>query len=121
MHQQHRSSRALSQYAELLRIPPLYFIHGLEDTPLALKHYLDLFANSLKEARVKDVTYKRFGDAGQGVYVQHIQEARPAREAFLVRTFMNYPFHLEFQSSRSKKRLAHIFHMTPSIRLRESK
>jgi hypothetical protein len=33
-------------------------------------------------------TFKRYDDAGHGVYVQYIQDARPAREAFFIRTLM---------------------------------
>ena len=69
--------------------PPLYFIHGLNDTQKAPIQFLEAFVDALAEAGAKDVTYKRYDDAGHGVYVQHIDEARPAREAFLIRTLMN--------------------------------
>lgn len=68
--------------------PPLYFIHGAMDAQKAPVQYLDEFVKALKEAGAKDVTYKRYKDAGHGVYVQHIDEARPTREAFFVRTLM---------------------------------
>ena len=51
-------------------------------------HPLVMFVNALQEAGAKDITYKRYDDAGHGVYVQHIEEARSAREAFFIRTLM---------------------------------
>ena len=70
------------------KTPPLYFIHGKEDTQKAPIRYLEEFVNALQEAGAKDITYKRYDDAGHGVYVQHIEEARAAREAFFIRTLM---------------------------------
>ena len=67
-------------------VPPLYFIHGTEDTKAPVR-FLDDFVKALREAGAKDITYKRYADGtGHGVYVKHIEEARPAREAFLART-----------------------------------
>ncbi|MHC4352425.1 MAG: alpha/beta hydrolase family protein, partial [Planctomycetota bacterium] len=69
-------------------VPPLYFIHGTEDTKAPVR-YLDKFVKALRQAGAKDITYKRYDDGtGHGAYVKHIKEARPAREAFLVRTLM---------------------------------
>ncbi|UCF16126.1 MAG: alpha/beta hydrolase, partial [Phycisphaerales bacterium] len=69
-------------------VPPLYFIHGTEDQKAPVS-YLDDFVKALREAGAKDITYKRYADGtGHGAYVKHIEEARPAREAFLVRTLM---------------------------------
>ena len=67
-------------------VPPLYFIHGTEDTKAPVR-FLDDFVKALREAGAKDITYKRYADGtGHGAYVKHIEEARPAREAFLART-----------------------------------
>ena len=67
-------------------VPPLYFIHGTEDTKAPVR-FLDDFVKALREAGAKDITYKRYADGtGHGAYVTHIEEARPAREAFLART-----------------------------------
>jgi len=67
-------------------VPPLYFIHGTEDTKAPVR-FLDDFVKALREAGAKDITYKRYADGtGHGAYVKHIKEARPAREAFLART-----------------------------------
>ena len=67
-------------------VPPLYFIHGTEDTKAPVC-FLDDFVKALREAGAKDITYKRYADGtGHGAYVKHIEEARPAREAFLART-----------------------------------
>ena len=67
-------------------VPPLYFIHGTEDTKAPVR-FLDDFVKALREAGAKDITYKRYDDGtGHGAYVKHIEEARPAREAFLART-----------------------------------
>lgn len=44
--------------------PPLYFIHGLEDTQKAPVQYLEAFVNALQEAGAKDATYKRYGSTG---------------------------------------------------------
>jgi acetyl esterase/lipase len=67
-------------------VPPLYFIHGTEDTKAPVR-FLDEFVKKLREAGAKDITYKRYADGtGHGAYVKHIEEARPAREAFLART-----------------------------------
>ena len=67
-------------------VPPLYFIHGTEDTKAPVR-YVDGFVKGLREAGAKDITYKRYADGtGHGAYVRHIDEARPAREAFLART-----------------------------------
>jgi acetyl esterase/lipase len=68
--------------------PPLYFIHGAQDAQKAPVQYLEAFVKALQEIGAKDVTYKRYDDAGHGVYVQYIQDARPAREAFFIRTLM---------------------------------
>jgi acetyl esterase/lipase len=69
-------------------VPPLYFIHGTEDTKAPVR-YVDEFVEALCQAGAKDITYKRYDDGtGHGAYVKHIEEARPAREAFLVRTLM---------------------------------
>ena len=48
--------------------------------------YVDEFVKALREVGAKDITYQRYADTGHGAYVKHIEEARPAREAFLVRT-----------------------------------
>lgn len=67
-------------------VPPLYFIHGTEDTKAPVR-FLDDFVKALREAGAKDITYKRYADGtGHGAYVKHIEEARLAREAFLART-----------------------------------
>ncbi len=67
-------------------VPPLYFIHGTEDTKAPVR-FLDDFVKGLREAGAKDITYKRYDDGtGHGAYVKHIEEARAAREAFLTRT-----------------------------------
>ena len=67
-------------------VPPLYFIHGTEDTKAPVR-FLDAVVKALREAGAKDITYKRYADGtGHGAYVKHIEEARPAREAFLART-----------------------------------
>jgi acetyl esterase/lipase len=67
-------------------VSPLYFIHGTEDTKAPVR-FLDDFVKALREAGAKDITYKRYADGtGHGAYVKHIEEARPAREAFLART-----------------------------------
>lgn len=68
--------------------PPLYFIHGTEDTQKAPVNYLEEFVDALRDVGAKDLTYKRYEDTGHGAYVQHIDEARPAREAFFIRTLM---------------------------------
>ena len=68
-------------------VPPLYFIHGTEDTKAPVR-FLDDFVKALREAGAKDITYKRYAGTGHGAYVKHIEEARPAREAFLERTLM---------------------------------
>ncbi|MHC4508665.1 MAG: alpha/beta hydrolase fold domain-containing protein [Planctomycetota bacterium] len=67
-------------------VPPLYFIHGTEDTKAPVQ-YVDEFVKGLREAGAKDITYKRYDDGtGHGAYVKHIEQARPAREAFFART-----------------------------------
>lgn len=67
-------------------VPPLYFVHGTTDDKAPVS-YVDDFVKALRESGAKDVTYKRYDDGtGHGAYVKHIQEARPAREAFLTRT-----------------------------------
>jgi acetyl esterase/lipase len=67
--------------------PPLYFIHGTADTQKAPIIFLDEFVNALRNAGAKDITYQRYDDGtGHGAYVKHIDTARPAREAFFVRT-----------------------------------
>lgn len=69
--------------------PPLYFIHGTRDdkAPVA---YLDEFVKALREAGVKDITYKRYDDGtGHGAYVNHLEESRRGREAFFKRTLGN--------------------------------
>jgi acetyl esterase/lipase len=71
--------------------PPLYFIHGAQDTRKAPITYMDAFAEAMREAGAKDFTYQRHDDAGHGVYVQYLQTARPARTAFFGRTLMEYP------------------------------
>lgn len=68
--------------------PPLYFIHGAEDTQKAPVNYLEEFVDALRDVGVNDLTYKRYEDTGHGAYVQHIDEARRAREAFFIRTLM---------------------------------
>jgi acetyl esterase/lipase len=50
--------------------PPLYFIHGAQDAQKAPVQYLEAFVKALQEIGAKDVTYKRYDDAGHGVYVQ---------------------------------------------------
>jgi acetyl esterase/lipase len=70
-------------------VPPLYFIHGTEDTKAPVR-YVDEFVKALRKARAEDITYKRYADGtGHGAYVKHIEEARPARETFFARTLMN--------------------------------
>lgn len=65
---------------------PLYLIHGAADQKAPVS-YVDEFVKALREAGAKDITYKRYDDGtGHGAYVKHIEEARPAREAFLART-----------------------------------
>ena len=67
-------------------VPPLYLIHGASDQKAPVS-YVDDFVKALRKAGAKDITYKRYADGtGHGAYVKHIEEARPAREAFLART-----------------------------------
>jgi len=69
-------------------VPPLYLIHGASDQKAPVS-YVDDFVKALREAGAKDITYKRYTDGtGHGAYVKHIEEARPAREAFFARTLM---------------------------------
>ncbi len=69
-------------------VPPLYLIHGVSDQKAPVS-YVDNFVKALREAGTKDITYKRYADGtGHGAYVKHIEEARPAREAFFARTLM---------------------------------
>ena len=73
-------------------VPPLYLIHGTEDQKAPVS-YVDDFVKALREAGAKDITYKRYDDGtGHGVFVKHIEETRPAREAFFARVLMKYPF-----------------------------
>ena len=72
-----------------LDAPPLYFVHGTEDTKAPIP-YVDNFVEAMRKAGVKDITYQRYADgSGHGAYVKHIQEGRPAREAFFNRTLSN--------------------------------
>jgi acetyl esterase/lipase len=67
-------------------MPPLFLIHGTADDKAPVS-YVDDFVKALREAGAKDTTYRRYADGtGHGAYVKHIDEARPEREAFLMRT-----------------------------------
>ena len=67
-------------------VPPIYLIHRASDQKAPVS-YADDFVKALREAGAKDITYKRYADGtGHGAYVKHIEEARPAREAFFART-----------------------------------
>jgi hypothetical protein len=67
-------------------VPPIYLVHGAADDKAPVSH-VDDFVRALRAAGAKDITYKRYADGtGHGAYVKHIEEARPAREAFLMRT-----------------------------------
>ncbi len=68
--------------------PPLYFIHGAQDLRKAPIQYMDAFVEALRDIGVKDMTYKRYEDAGHGVYVQYLKTARPARTSFFIRTLL---------------------------------
>jgi len=66
-------------------VPPIYLIHGTLDEKAPVS-YVDDFVKALRQTGVKDITYKRYADGtGHGAYVKHIEEARPAREAFFAR------------------------------------
>ena len=46
-------------------VPPLYFIHGTEDTKAPVR-FLDDFVKALRDAGAKDITYKRSAAGTKG-------------------------------------------------------
>jgi dipeptidyl aminopeptidase/acylaminoacyl peptidase len=67
-------------------VPSLFLIHEASDTKVPVSDSDD-FVEELRDAGAKDITYIRYTDGtGHGVFVKHINETRPAREAFFERT-----------------------------------
>jgi len=67
-------------------VPPIHILQEASDQKVPVVN-TDDFVKALREAGAKDVTYKRYTDgSGHGVFVKHIEETRPAREAFFART-----------------------------------
>ena len=64
--------------------PPFLIIHGNADRTVPFTQG-KLFAEALKKAGAKDVTFLEFEGAGHGVFGQHSDETGPAMERFFAR------------------------------------
>lgn len=65
--------------------PPFLIIHGTADGTVPFAQG-KRFADALKQAGAKDVTFVSFDDAGHGVFGQHSEETHPAMAEFFART-----------------------------------
>lgn len=68
--------------------PPFLIIHGTADRTVPFGQG-ERFAEALRKAGAKDVTFIKFEGAGHGVFGQHADETRPAMEQFFARTLQH--------------------------------
>lgn len=64
--------------------PPFLIIHGTADATVPFMQG-ETFAEALKKAGAKDVTFLTFDGAGHGVFGQHSKDTGPAMEKFFAR------------------------------------